>query len=151
MTVMASFVFAYGGMRTGNSSLIATVNNSNSTSTEGIEKTITLISDSQLVVKNLTFPPSGFIVIYDEASSKPGKIIGSSEFINEIGTNDPLVSLERSVVDGEILYVGYYEDDGDTKFDVSLDMQKENVLDGSSYIKFVVVKKENAQDLEPRL
>ena len=65
---------------------------------------------------------SGFVVIHEDASDQPGKILGTSGTLKAGETkNLPPLALSRLTKDGETLYAMIHLDDGDGIFDAAKD------------------------------
>ena len=73
-----------------------------------------------VLVERTAFPERGFVVIREDAGGEPGAVIGVSSAI--IGaTSEFGIVLDRPSEDGEMLYAQLYTDDGNGRFEPSVD------------------------------
>lgn len=64
----------------------------------------------------------GFVAVHEDVNEAPGEILGASALIAPGETKTPLsLTLSRSTLDGETIYVMLHFDDGDGIFDVTED------------------------------
>ncbi len=64
---------------------------------------------------------TGFVAIYEDATGKPGKFLGTSDVLPAGDTKNLPITLSRATADGETLYAMLYLDDGDGAFDAAKD------------------------------
>lgn len=90
----------------------------------------------------------GFVAVYEDFESKPGKILGVSGLI-EAGEKEnlPPIILSRPTKGGETIYAILYLDDGDGRFDMVND---EQVIDpiGKIPMMMVVTVSKDGQKIE---
>ena len=80
---------------------------------------------------------SGFVVIHEDSSNKPGKILGVSQLL-AAGENtkiDP-VSISRMSKNKELLYAVLYLDDGNGAFDFEKDKPAIDSITGENIMMF---------------
>jgi len=76
---------------------------------------------SSVSIHTFVLETKGFAVIHEDASGKPGPIIGTSNLLKaETGT--VVVTLARASRNGEFLYAMLHKDDGDGKYDTAKDL-----------------------------
>lgn len=75
-----------------------------------------------ILVSVVNFEKPGFVVIHEDDNGVLGKIIGASRLLlsGEAKNLDP-ISLERETRDGETIYAMIHLDNGDGKFDSTVD------------------------------
>ena len=90
------------------------------------EKNLVLVSDytagKTATVARVVLEKPGYVMIHEDASGKPGAIIGTSAFLPAGESSDVAVNLKRASNDGEVLYAMLHTDDGDGKFNVTVDV-----------------------------
>jgi hypothetical protein len=80
---------------------------------------------------------SGFVVIHEDSSNKPGKILGASQLLAAgENTKIPPVSISRMSKDKERLYAIVYLDDGNGAFDFEKDKPAIDSISGESIMMF---------------
>ena len=90
------------------------------------EKNLVLVSDytagKTATVARVVLEKPGYVMIHEDASGKPGAIIGTSAFLPAGESSDVVVNLKRASNDGEVLYAMLHMDDGDGKFNATVDV-----------------------------
>lgn len=61
----------------------------------------------------------GYVAIHEDASGKPGKVIGYAKF--DKGINPGRITLTSPLIDGKMYYAILHNDDGDNVFDETKD------------------------------
>jgi len=108
------------------------------------------ISAQEILIRNVGFKVGGYLVIREEVGGNPGEIIGRSELVS--GSSELIViSLSRSLVNGELLYVNYYLDNGNSLFGEDEDTYDEDMLFGKSFLQLIVKGDLKSANLEPQL
>lgn len=75
-----------------------------------------------LTVTTVRFEKPGFVVVHEDASGVPGRILGASGVLPAGETNNLTpIPLSRMTQDGETLYAMLHLDDGDSMFDATKD------------------------------
>lgn len=82
----------------------------------------------------------GFIVIHEDASGAPGKILGESALL-PAGENKnlPSIPLSRMTKDNETFYAMLHLDNGDGQFDATEDKPAQDKLDGAPVMMIFTV------------
>lgn len=92
--------------------------------TPSVPEPVSLIVDDQfpgplVFVSEVKLPAGGWVVIHREEDGAPGAIAGAGYFDHDVITGE--VNLSAPSREGEKYYAVVYHDDGDLKFDPSLD------------------------------
>ncbi len=89
------------------------------------------------------FERPGFVVIHEDMSEAPGKILGVSDLVMAGETKDPRdIALSRSTVDGETIYAMLHLDDGDGVFDATKDRPILDPVAGEPTMMIVFISKD---------
>ena len=90
------------------------------------EKNLVLVSDytagKTVTVARVVLEKPGYVMIHEDASGKPGAIIGTSTLLSAGESTDVVVNLKRAGKDEEVLYAMLHMDDGDGKFVATTDL-----------------------------
>ena len=90
------------------------------------EKNLVLVTDytagKTATVARVVLEKPGYVMIHEDASGAPGAIIGTSALLPVGESSDTVVTLKRASKDGEVLYAMLHTDDGDGKFNVTVDV-----------------------------
>ena len=90
------------------------------------EKNLVLVTDytagKTATVARVVLEKPGYVMIHEDLSGKPGAIIGSSALLPIGESSDVVVNLKRASKDGEVLYAMLHMDDGDGKFNATVDV-----------------------------
>lgn len=78
---------------------------------------------AEVLVGFAVIKDAGFVVVHADDDGVPGEIIGASALLPAGGGEHVTVSLDETLVDGEIYYAVLYRDDGDGTFDAAEDRQ----------------------------
>lgn len=89
------------------------------------KKNLVAVSDYTVgkttTVASVVLEKPGYVMIHEDASGKPGAIIGTSAFLPAGESSEVVVNLKRASKDGEVLYAMLHMDDGDGKFSATND------------------------------
>ena len=101
-------------------------------------------SPSNIVsVAIVRFAKPGFVAVHEDLNEAPGGILGTSNLIapDEIRESLP-ITLSRSTLDGETIYVMLYFDNGDGGFDVIKDRPVVDPTANEPMMMIVVIGKD---------
>ncbi len=76
----------------------------------------------RVVVGEFVLSQDGWLVVKEDINGVPGNILGAQRY-NAGVYNSGIVELLRNTEEGEVYYVSIFSDDGDRKFDLSLDSE----------------------------
>lgn len=101
---------------------------------------------NSILVQVVYLEKPGFVVIHEDASESPGKILGASSLLRKGETkNLPAISLSREIKDGETIYAMLHLDNGDSEFDAKNDKPALDPTSGTPVIMIVSVGKDAAE------
>ncbi|MBI2674127.1 MAG: hypothetical protein HYX22_00080 [Candidatus Yanofskybacteria bacterium] len=84
----------------------------------------------------------GFAAVHEDINEAPGKILGASGLIMSGETDDPfLITLSRSTLDGETIYIMLHFDNGDGVFDATKDKPVVDPVANEPMMAIVVISK----------
>ena len=85
----------------------------------------------------------GFAVVHEDVNEAPGGILGVSNLITSGETKDSLpITLSRSTLDGETIYVMLHFDNGDGVFDATKDKPVVDPIANEPMMMIVVISKD---------
>ncbi|OGN14423.1 MAG: hypothetical protein A3J47_03225 [Candidatus Yanofskybacteria bacterium RIFCSPHIGHO2_02_FULL_43_22] len=88
----------------------------------------------------------GFAVVHDDINEAPGEILGTSNLIISGETADSLlITLSRSTLDGETIYVMLHFDNGDGIFDLTKDKPVIDPVTNEPITMIVVISQDAAE------
>ena len=116
-------IMVFGGKKSGVPTDNGSASSSNTTSaTNGLNRIV--MSDQYpgnvVYLSSVQLQTPGWVVIQADNSGQPGKIIGEAWF--DAGINPGKVTLTQPTVEGGTYYAVIYTDNGDKKFDSTVDM-----------------------------
>ncbi len=90
------------------------------------EKNLVVVSDytvgKTVTVARVLLENPGYVIIHEDNQGNPGAIIGTSALLPAGESLDVVVNLIRASKDGEVLYAMLHTDDGDGKFNATVDV-----------------------------
>ncbi len=98
---------------------------------------------SSMLVSVVRLEKPGFVVIHEDASGEPGKILGVSNLLPVGETeNPPSIALSDATADGETVYAMLHSDNGDGKFDAANDKPVLDTVSGTPMMMVVMISKD---------
>jgi len=105
---------------------------------------------TNVFIENATLPIGGYVVIHKEEDSKPGAIIGVSEFLPAGIAENFLIDTDEEVVEGDFLFAVLHADYGNQEFSPDVDLPLTDNEGNIVLVRFAIVN-EGALDNEVKL